>query len=544
MLKTKTPLNSTLFIAIISAYFSFMLNVKFWQFAVEKIEIDGFSVALFALTLPFFIFIPLFWFFSLIFVPRIGKPLVMLLLVLSAASDYALQNLGIVINSDMIHNFAETNLREASDFITLRAVAYVLIVGVLPAIWVYRTPVRFSSLKKEVKTRLLLFLAGLLTIGLIASAVYKEYASFGRNNSQVRYYINTFNYIYAVGRYYKRSADAKRKFVILDRAPRRLPNSQNKPRVLVLLVGETARAANFSLYGYEQDTNPKLSRNKDITVFQNVSSCGTATAVSLPCMFSHLTRKRFNVTDAQYTQNLLDIAQSAGYDVFWKDNDDGCKKVCTRINHVDAKDGNKAPYCFGDYCHDDILLDGLENRLKDIKKDTLIVLHMMGSHGPTYFKRYPDKFKRFLPACDTANLQNCSQEQIVNTYNNTILYTDYVISSVINILNRQPQLQSGMLYASDHGESLGENNLYLHGLPYAIAPDEQKKIPMIMWLSPDLQKALRLNRSCLNEKAATQSFSHDNYFHTVLRMLFIDTTAYDRQLDIFSRCNGSQTSAT
>lgn len=544
MLKTKTPLNSTLFIAIISAYFSFMLNVKFWQFAVEKIEIDGFSVALFALTLPFFIFIPLFWFFSLIFVPHIGKPLVMLLLVLSAASDYALQNLGIVINSDMIHNFAETNLREASDFITLRAVAYVLIVGVLPAVWVYRTPVRFSSLKKEVKTRLLLFLTGLLTIGLIASAVYKEYASFGRNNSQVRYYINTFNYIYAVGRYYKRSADAKRKFVILDRAPRRLPNSQNKPRVLVLLVGETARAANFSLYGYEQDTNPELSRNKDITVFQNVSSCGTATAVSLPCMFSHLTRKRFNVTDAQYTQNLLDIAQSAGYDVFWKDNDDGCKKVCTRINHVDAKDGNKAPYCFGDYCHDDILLDGLENRLKDIKKDTLIVLHMMGSHGPTYFKRYPDKFKRFLPACDTANLQNCSQEQIVNTYNNTILYTDYVISSVINILNRQPQLQSGMLYASDHGESLGENNLYLHGLPYAIAPDEQKKIPMIMWLSPDLQKALRLNRSCLNEKAATQSFSHDNYFHTVLRMLFIDTTAYDRQLDIFSRCDGSQTSAT
>lgn len=544
MLKTKTPLNSTLFIAIISAYFSFMLNVKFWQFAVEKIEIDGFSVALFALTLPFFIFIPLFWFFSLIFVPRIGKPLVMLLLVLSAASDYALQNLGIVINSDMIRNFAETNLREASDFITLRAVAYVLIVGVLPAVWVYRTPVRFSSLKKEVKTRLPLFLAGLLTIGLIASAVYKEYASFGRNNSQVRYYINTFNYIYAVGRYYKRSADTKRKFVILDRAPQRLPNSQNKPRVLVLLVGETARAANFSLYGYEQNTNPELSRNKDITVFQNVSSCGTATAVSLPCMFSHLTRKRFNVTDAQYTQNLLDIAQSAGYDVFWKDNDDGCKKVCTRINHVDAKDGNKAPYCFGDYCHDDILLDGLENRLKDIKKDTLIVLHMMGSHGPTYFKRYPDKFKRFLPACDTANLQNCSQEQIVNTYNNTILYTDYVISSVINILNRQPQLQSGMLYASDHGESLGENNLYLHGLPYAIAPDEQKKIPMIMWLSPDLQKALRLNRSCLNEKAATQSFSHDNYFHTVLRMLFIDTTAYDRQLDIFSRCDGSQTSAT
>ncbi len=539
MLKTKTPINSTLFIAIISAYFSFMLNVKFWQFAFEKIEIDSFSVAVFALTLPFFIFIPLFWFFSLIFVPHLGKPLVMLLLVLSAASDYALQHLGIVINSDMIRNFAETNLREASDFITLHAVAYVLVVGILPAIWVYRTPVCFSPLKKEVKTRLLFFLAGLLTIGLIASAVYKEYASFGRNNSHVRYYINTFNYIYAIGRYYKRSADSKRNFVILDQTPRRRPDLQNKPRVVVLLVGETARAANFSLYGYKQNTNPELSRNKDIIVFKNVSSCGTATAVSLPCMFSHLTKKQFNVTDAQYAQNLLDIVQASGCDVFWKDNDDGCKKVCNRINHVDAKAGNKAPYCFDSYCHDDILLDGLENMLKDIKKDTLIVLHMMGSHGPTYFRRYPDRFKRFLPTCDTANLQDCTREQIVNTYNNTILYTDYIISSVINILSRQPQLQSGMLYASDHGESLGENNLYLHGLPYAIAPEEQKKIPMIIWLSSGLQKALGLNKSCLNEKAETREFSHDNYFHTVLRMLFIDTTAYDKELDIFNQCGKS-----
>lgn len=176
----------------------------------------------------------------------------------------------------------------------------------------------------------------------------------------------------------------------------------------------------------------------------------------------------------------IDVAKTAGYDIIWKDNDDWCKKVCNRIGKIDAKKGNKQPFCFDDYRHDDILLDGFEDRLKNITKETLIVLHTMGSHGPTYFKRYPDKFKKFTPACDTANLQDCTQEQIINTYNNTIVYTDYIIASLIETLKKHNELQSGMLYVSDHGESLGENNIYLHGLPYAIAPDFQKKVPMIL----------------------------------------------------------------
>lgn len=535
-MKNRLSLNSTTFIAIVSAYFAFMLNIKFWQFAFDKIEIDSLSVAFFAVSLPFFIFIPLFWFFSLIVLPHIGKPLTMLLLIFSAASDYALQNLGIVINSDMIRNIMETNTREAADLITLHAVFYVLIIGVMPAVWVYRTNVIFQPFKQELYRRFLYSMLGLLTILAIASVSYKEYASFGRNNKQVRYYINTFNYIYAVGRYYKRANDAKREFVILDNAPTILPNTSNKPRVLILVVGETARAQNFSLYGYEKETNPLLAQNNEIISFKNVTSCGTATAVSLPCMFSHLPRKQFSVTEALYTQNLLDIAQAAGYDIIWKDNDDGCKRVCDRVGKIDAKDGNKQPYCFGDYCHDDILLDGLDTRLKNITKDTLIVLHTMGSHGPTYFKRYPDKFKKFTPACDTANLQDCTQEQIINTYNNTIVYTDYIITSVINTLKRHNNLQSGMLYVSDHGESLGENNLYLHGLPFAIAPDFQKKVPMILWLSKNAEKSLNIDKSCLRKQAETGVFLHDNYFHSVLRLLSIQSTAYDPGLDVFKKC--------
>lgn len=538
MFKKRYDVLSLAFIVVISAYFSFMLNIKFWQFAFQKIEISNFYVAIFVVTLPFFIFVPLFWLFNLIVWPRVGKFLVALLLVLSAVSDYALCNLGVVINSDMIRNFVETNVREARDLITLHAVFYVLIVGVIPAVAVWRANIVFSSFGKEIRRRITCVLLSLAVVGMIAAVSYKEYASFGRNNKDVRYYVNTFNYIYAVGRYYKRNQDAKRKFVVLDSAPKVVTNKPYKPRVMVLIVGETARAKNFSLYGYEKETNPRLSSNNEIVVFKDVMSCGTATAVSLPCMFSDLDRESFDVVDAQYRQNLLDIAKAAGYDVIWKDNDDGCKRVCDRVGMIDAKEGNKQPYCFGDYCQDEVLLDGLEERLSNIHKDTLIVLHTMGSHGPTYYKRYPDRFKKFVPACDTANLQDCTKEQIVNSYNNTIVYTDYIIASVIDILKGHGELQSGMLYVSDHGESLGENNLYLHGLPYRIAPEEQKKVPMILWMSGGLEQNLGVDKACLRQKAESESFSHDNYFHTVLKLLFIKSNAYDAKFDMLVKCSG------
>lgn len=521
---------------LISIYFSFMLNIKFWQFAFEKVEISNFCVAVFALSLLFFIFIPLFLFFNLIVWPRIGKPLVMILLILSAASDYALQNLGIVINSDMIRNILETNIREATDLITLHAVSYVLITGIVPAILVWRTTISFNSLPQEICQRLICLMASVLTICVIAAVSYKEYASFGRNNKQARYYINTFNYLYAATRYYKKTLDTHRKFIILDKSPEILPNITEKPRVLVLIVGETARAENFSLYGYKRPTNPLTEQNKDIIIFKNVTSCGTATAVSLPCMFSRLNRKDFDLSEALYMQNLLDIAKTAGYDVIWKDNDDGCKRVCDRVTKIDAKNGNKQPFCFGDYCYDEILTLGLAEQLKNITKDTLIVLHTMGSHGPAYYKRYPDAFKRFEPTCDTADLQNCDNRQIINTYDNTIVYTDYIIASIIEILKQNQELQSGMLYISDHGESLGENNIYLHGLPFAIAPEEQKKVPMLLFLSETAVKNLNLDLKCLRRQAATKSFSHDNYFDSVLRLLQIKTSIYNPRADIFTPC--------
>ena len=535
MIKSKINLKALIFVILMSTYFAFALNLKFWTFVIDKAEINNFYEALAFCCLPFIVWVAYFFLFSILTVPYLGKIIIGILLICSAASDYWLQHLGIVINPEMIRNLVETNVREAADFITLPFIAYVAVLGVLPAISLFWINIDFSSLKKEIKSRLLILVGGLVVIALIIPVFYKSYISFGRNNYQIRYYINTFNYVNAVVRYYKKNANKNRTFVILDSHPQ-INYTQNKqPRVLVVVLGETARAHNFSLYGYSQKTNPLLEK-QDIIVFKNTTSCGTSTAISLPCMFSVSGRHKFNVTEAKFTQNVLDIVQTAGDEVLWKDNDDGCKEVCVRTKYTDARKGNKQPYCFGDYCYDDILLDGLNETLDNIKKDTLIVLHAMGSHGPSYYKRYPQEMEQFKPSCHEDDLQKCSQNEIINAYDNTILYTDYVVSSVIDILKTKQNLQTGMIFVSDHGESLGEHNIYLHGLPFKFAPQEQKSIPMILWLSDSLKQNEHINTSCLQKKAEQDIFSHDNYSHTIMGLLGVSTTVYKENLDLLHGC--------
>lgn len=534
MTNKNISIKSTYFIFIISAYFAFCLNNTFWQFAYNNINIENFRTFLFALSLPIFMFIPLFVLFNIITLPYISKPLITILLICSASANYAMHNLGTIINSDMIQNFAETTYREASELITLKAITYVFITGILPAIITCFIKIQYSNFKKELISRLAIILICLIGFGILSIFSYKDYISFARNHSQVRRYINTFNYISGINKYYKRQKNAQREFTIYDSSPS-LTKQSSKPRLIILAIGETAREKNFSLYGYEKNTNPLLSK-QDIYVFNNVVSCGTSTAVSVPCLFAHQTRETFNANDAKYAQNLLDIAQKAGYNILWKENDDGCKNVCNRVETIDAQKFLNTKHCFDDYCHDEFLLEGLEDKIKDLKKDTLIVLHMMGSHGPTYFKRYPDSFKKFEPFCNTSDLQKCTPEEIINTYNNTILYTDYVLSSLIDILKRQPQIESGMLYVSDHGESLGENNIYLHGLPYSMAPSEQKEIPMILWLSNSLKKQINIDNECLKQNAQKNQHSHDNFYHSVLHLLSINSSTYNSELDIFANC--------
>lgn len=531
MLKKIPSISAQKVIFIAAAYFATVLNLSFWRFVWNSVEINNFTGVLFAISLPFFIFLTLWIFFNVIFVKYIGKFLLCTLLIVSAITNYAMFTYGIFIDSDMYRNVIETDINETMDLLTFKSAVWVFLTGVLPVFFLIGIHTDFMSFIKEAGRRTLNILIALALLGGFAVCTYKEYASYGRNHNEVRKLINTFNYIYATGRYYQRESLRHREFVTLDDNPSFMRLSGNEKRVLVVVLGETARAADFSLYGYEKETNPMLKAENPI-VFKNVASCGTATAVSVPCMFSNMNREDFDVNDAKFTQNVLDIALSAGYSVSWLENNSGCKGVCNRIPTEDLRASGNEKWCKNGNCFDEILLSGLDKKLQNLKYNSVIVLHMMGSHGPSYFERYPDKFKKFQPTCDTADLQDCTREQIVNTYDNTILYTDYVVASVIEKLKAYPQYQSAMLYISDHGESLGENNIYLHGLPYKIAPDYQKQVPMILWLSDKMAKSNKINIDILRQKAEIGEYSHDNFFHTLIGLSDIKTTVYKRDMDL------------
>lgn len=531
----RLTISSKLFIWTAAAYFGSILNLPFYRFVLNRFDIHSFSDVVFILSLPVFIIVPLLILFSLITLPYIGKPLIAVLLCLSAVANYAMFCLGAYIDADMYRNIIETNFRETADMATLTAGLWFLFTGLLPLCLLLICKISYRPAKKEIWLRLKLIVSAIAVFCFLAPVTYKNYVTFARNHSHIRKQVNTFNYIYAVGRYYGRLTNANRQFVILDSSPVRKGISRKNPKVLLLVVGETARAANFSLYGYERKTNPLLEK-QDIIVFRDTLSCGTSTAVSLPCIFSHLPRKKFKADNAKYTQNLVDLLTKSGCNVLWRENDDGCKGVCSRVNTEEMQKSQNQKFCSNGSCYDEILLNGLEEKLSDINEDTIIVLHTIGSHGPAYYKRYPDKFSRFLPECRTADLQKCKKEEIANTYDNTILYTDFIVSSAIDILKQFPQYASALIYISDHGESLGENNLYLHGLPYSIAPEEQKKVPFILWLSDRLKQTIPADSCRLRQQAENEPFSHDNIFHSVLGLFMVKTPLYDKTADIFAGC--------
>jgi lipid A ethanolaminephosphotransferase len=236
-------------------------------------------------------------------------------------------------------------------------------------------------------------------------------------------------------------------------------------------------------------------------------------------------------------QNVVDIIHLAGADVLWISNNNGsCKGVCTRVKTKQIDTNQSNPLCYGEYCYDEALLAPLKSKLNGLThKNTMIILHMIGSHGPTYFKRYPKNKRIFTPDCQRSDIQNCTQEQLINSYDNTIAYTDLVLSKIINELNHVAEkndIETSLLYISDHGESLGENRLYLHGLPYSFAPEEQTHVPMIYWNDP-MQNDFDLN--CL-KTSAKSPITHDNVFDTLLSIMSVRTKAYYIDNDPFLAC--------
>ena len=469
--------------------------------------------------------------------PRVGKPLLAALILVSAASAYYAQTFGVRLNEEIIQSIFETQRAEAAALITVDAVRWIVLFGVLPALVVLLVPVRFLPKWRLLGWRVAIVLAAVALMVLPPLVAGRSYVYFERNHRGMYDVFNPYAALSGTFHYLQREvfrSKATMTPIGMDATLDPAPAASGRKRVVVLVVGETARAENQSLQGYSRETNPEMKRAGAV-YFTDAWSCGTATTVSVPCMFSNMTRAKFDKPVAKAHWNALDVLQHAGVDVYWRDNDEGCKGVCLRVPNDDLTDAKVAGLCDADGCFDDVLLTDLPERLARMRSPALLVLHLKGSHGPAYFQRYPKTFAVFGPGCDTAEVQTCTYAQTVASYDNTILYTDHILGKVVDALKAAPDTDSAMMYLSDHGESLGEGNIYLHGADWATAPSQQKHVPMLMWLSPGWVRDSGVQLACL-DKRRTQPASQDNLFHTLLGFFGTRTTVYNPDLDLLAGC--------
>jgi lipid A ethanolaminephosphotransferase len=517
-------------------------NQSFWSRFI--IAIGGVAVSKIPLLIATFIFLVLVFgtVLSLLNFRPVIKPTLIFLLVVTAGVSHFMNQYGIQIDKSMVQNVIETDTREARELLSWQMACAIVLFGVLPSFILARTQVVYDKAWRHLLMTGAIGAAALAVAVVILFAFFKSYAPAFREHRELRFLLTPSNYIQAVNGYVQQKFSKPLTIAALGRDAAKGAEwaGQHKRVVTVIVMGETARAMNFSLNHYGRQTNPFLEHQEGLINFSNVQSCGTATAVSLPCVFSVLGHEKYSDSKARSQEGLLDVFSHAGFSVLWRNNNSGCKGVCDRVTYEDLSlpvAGN--PLCNAEECFDERLLENLPEIIRKSDKDMVIVLHQKGSHGPSYWKRYPPEFQRFGPVCQTNDLEQCSREQITAAYDNTILYTDYLLHKTIQMLEQvsaDDNADTSMLYFSDHGESLGEKNMYLHGAPYIISPPEQRQVPMMLWLSPGFSERFKIDRHCLAARA-DQPFSHDNVFHSLLGLLDVHTVVYNPKLDLFQPCN-------
>lgn len=524
-------------IAAVSLFIVVFDNDPFWKSVLRATMLDDHQGAI-LLAMFTIMFCTLNILLSLAVGTRALKTTAIFLLLVSATIGFFMSEYGIVVDVSMIRNVVETEVREASPLVTSSFFYHLLAFGVAPALVLAITPLGNVRWKGRLATGAILIAANALVLAGTLYANYGAVSFFAHQHHAARMLMNPGYPLYSYARFLARADDgAPDRAVRIALAAERTTTlaRHDKPVLTVFVLGETARSDRFSFNGYERDTN-RYTRARGVLNFSHVTSCGTSTADSVPCIFSGLGRAAFSHAAAAAHESLFLTLERLGVDVYWKDNSTGCKAVCDPEHFEQLATRTDAGHCDSTGCFDEILLEDIETLVADRTRDHFIVLHQRGSHGPAYHTDAPAWSKVFLPECDLPNLRNCSAELINNAYDNTIVYTDFFVASVIDFLQSQADaFDVAMLYVSDHGESLGENGLYLHGFPYAFAPQEQVRVPMLLWASPGFYARAGVERSCL-EKVANRDYSHDSLFHTLLAIYDVESPAYRRELDLLADC--------
>lgn len=524
-----------------SLYFTAACNTPFWHALTSGRSSEGglsyvLAVGTALTALHFVLLAPLLnrW---------TAKPLLGALVLVAASTSYYAGQFGVYFDPSMLRNVLRTDVAEARELLTPGLLLHVLALALPPLLVLQRVQLRRRPAGRTLAIRTGSLLLVLVVAVCALGSVFKDFSGQMRNQKEVRYLITPAAAIWSLSRVLTsdaRAQDVPRRPIGTDARLGASWQSASKPALFVIVVGETARAANWGLNAQGEstairDTTPEL-RRRDVINFPDVTSCGTNTEVSVPCMFSVQGRRHYDEDEIRYSESLLNTLQHAGLRVVWNDNQSGCKGVCTDVETLRPDPAKLPELCAGDRCLDEALLENSRELLRDAKGNLVLVLHQLGNHGPAYYRRHPDAFRRFTPTCDDEDLSKCSREQVANSYDNALLYTDHVLGRTIDLLQAlESEYDTAMLYVSDHGESLGENGLYLHGIPYSIAPQEQTRVPMVMWLSFGFAARNRLDQACLRAQADKPA-SHDNLFHTVLALLDVTTSVREDALDLTAAC--------
>lgn len=505
--KLKSELSLQSFVLILSVLNFLFFHYGFFKFVFSNVDYTNFSGLLLVISLFILVVVAnAFAFFLILFLLRIaGKIILSITFIISAIASYFVNTYNIIVDESMIGNVLNTNYDESSAFFSWKMVIYLILFGILPVIFIFTTKIIYPSTKRFSARLGIVLLFILLMVGMNAKSVLwidKNSKHLGGLAMPWAYAVNTTLF-------YVHKNQENRKEILLPKAT----ISNKEKSVVVLVIGESARSANFSLYGYAKNTNPLLSKMENLFHFR-ANSCATYTTAGLKCILEH-----------ENTNDLYEILPNYlyrnGVEVIWRTTNWGEPPV--HIPKYQRAEDLKSR-CEGEGCdYDEILLSGLADEIRASDKDKiLVVLHTSTSHGPTYNKKYPIHFEHFKPVCNSVELANCSPNELINAYDNTIVYTDYLLAQTIEKLKELTDYKSTMLYVSDHGESLGEKNLYMHGLPMSLAPKEQYEIPFIVWTS-DKSKNVK------KEKEVSQH----HIFHSVLNFLSVKSPIYKPEMSVF-----------
>lgn len=509
--------SATTFTFISSIISSVLFNLILFDFVIKNVDIFTYSGIRISLSIATIVFTFTFVIASLLtFISSTAlKIFLAFTAILNSVAIYFMTTYQVVLDRTMMGNIFNTRFSESTELLSIQLVLFIVALGIVPTWLIMKVQVTTLNRFKIITNSIIALLISIVILYVNSTSwlwIDKYAKLLGGKILPWSYIINT-------GRYYSSINNS-------IEGQSLLPDGKfnyNDKMVFVLVIGETARSDNFSLYGYSKLTNPKLQQQSNLLVLNNTKSCTTYTTGSLACMLAPSNQHLgYEALPTYLTRH--------GVDVQWRTNNWGEPPIevssYVKASELRAK-------CSGNGCNlDEVLLTNLSEIIETSDKQKIfIALHTKGSHGPSYYSRYTKEFEQFRPVCRDEEISQCSTEELVNAYDNTILYTDYFLASLIKKLEKIDNTPTAMMYISDHGESLGEHGLYLHGTPYSFAPDYQKNVPFLFWMSDSLLIKKHIE---ITDFKQSPSHSQFNVFHTVLGTFDFESPTYDSKLDIWS----------